>query len=266
MNGSRSRRPDCSADCLENLDVPRPPVSPWGTPRGDPCYRASFNGHLDCLRFAHERGSYWDEWCCSEASYHGHLSCLRYAHENGCPWDKMSCLLASKFNRLDCLAYALENGCPTDFDEWDWEEYNGDSTSFGVWYHCGVLAPVSSDTWNGFVAEHRRDHIRRARILLRCAVTLLGLHRRACERVYAPGGVGYLMAETSFHSLVSKDASPVSGLCPSGLPHDHRRMILTAPSSALQPPPPTSPPAPVPTGEGDSRPTLPEDPLPSAVS
>ena len=43
-------------------------------------------------------------------------------------------------------------------------------------------------------------------------------------------------------------------------------MILTAPSSALQPLMPTSPPASVPTGEDDRRPTHPEDQSPSAGS
>ena len=25
------------------------------------------------------------------AAENGHLECLKYAHENGCPWDEMTC-------------------------------------------------------------------------------------------------------------------------------------------------------------------------------
>ena len=46
---------------------------------------------------------------CSEAAYNGHLECLKYAHENGCPWDEdlfEGCLNG----HLECLKYARENG------------------------------------------------------------------------------------------------------------------------------------------------------------
>ena len=45
---------------------------------------AALNGHLDCLKYAHENGCEWDEDTCSEAALNGHLDCLKYAHENGC--------------------------------------------------------------------------------------------------------------------------------------------------------------------------------------
>ena len=28
---------------------------------------------------------------CSEAARGGHLECLKYAHEKGCPWDEETC-------------------------------------------------------------------------------------------------------------------------------------------------------------------------------
>ena len=42
---------------------------------------AAKNGHLDCLKYAHENGYKWDNIVCSEAAKNGHLDCLKYAHE-----------------------------------------------------------------------------------------------------------------------------------------------------------------------------------------
>ncbi len=39
------------------------------------------NGHLDCLRYAHENGCRWITTTCIFAALNGHLDCLRYAHE-----------------------------------------------------------------------------------------------------------------------------------------------------------------------------------------
>ena len=44
------------------------------------------NGHLDCLKYAHENGCSWDIETCANATYGCCLDCLKYAHENGCPW------------------------------------------------------------------------------------------------------------------------------------------------------------------------------------
>ena len=46
-------------------------------------------------------------------------------------------------------------------------------------------------------------HAHKARVLLRCLVTLIGAYRRACERVYRPDGIGYREAETSFRETVA---------------------------------------------------------------
>ena len=34
-----------------------------------------------------KNGCPWSEETCFEAALNGHLECLKYAHENGCPWD-----------------------------------------------------------------------------------------------------------------------------------------------------------------------------------
>ena len=80
----------------------------------DPCYYAASNGHLECLRYAHEHGCPWDRSTCSWAASNGHLECLRYAHENGCPWGENTCYWAACYGQLECLRYAYEHGCPWD--------------------------------------------------------------------------------------------------------------------------------------------------------
>ena len=84
----------------------------------------SIQGHLDCLKYAHENGCPWKyanihaqmqhtmaiqialsmlmrmavrgmKDTCADAAYKGHLDCLKYAHENGCPWDERNMLRCS---------------------------------------------------------------------------------------------------------------------------------------------------------------------------
>ena len=104
-----SQRPDCVGDCLEHLGEDL-------TDFRSPTLRSAINGHLACLRHAHQTGTRWDERTCRCASLRGHLACLRYLHENGCPWDERTCSYASDAGQLECLRYAHENGCPWDED------------------------------------------------------------------------------------------------------------------------------------------------------
>ena len=75
----------------------------------------AYNGHLDCLIYAHENRCPWNEATPSNAATNGHLDCLIYAHENGCPWNDRTISNAAKNGHLECIKYAYENGCP--FDE-----------------------------------------------------------------------------------------------------------------------------------------------------
>ena len=79
-------------------------------------YIASENGHLECLKYAHENDCTWDEIICKYAAKNGYIECLKYAHENGCPWNEETCPYAAKYGHLECLKYAHENGCP--WNEW----------------------------------------------------------------------------------------------------------------------------------------------------
>ena len=53
-------------------------------------YIASKNGHLECLRCAHNSLGASCEWSPDTtyiAAEYGHLECLQYAHEYGCQWN-----------------------------------------------------------------------------------------------------------------------------------------------------------------------------------
>ena len=72
------------------------------------------NGHLDCLKYAHENGCQQNEETCAYAALYGYLDCLKYLHENGCRWNDWTCEFAARNGHLDCLKYAYENGCLCD--------------------------------------------------------------------------------------------------------------------------------------------------------
>ena len=108
------------------------------------CYDLAANGLLELLMYAHKYNGYvWTngEEITNIAAYNGHLNCLKYAHENGCPWvteciphqefynydapypfdddekrlgerrlDSI-CDVASKKGHLDCLKYSNEKDC-----------------------------------------------------------------------------------------------------------------------------------------------------------
>ena len=79
---------------------------------GDLTAYAAFNGHLDCLRYAHEKGCPWNIRTASFAADGGQLGCLKYVHENGCPWHRFTTSHAAENGHFDCLKYAYENGSP----------------------------------------------------------------------------------------------------------------------------------------------------------
>ncbi|AGO85343.1 Ankyrin repeat domain containing protein [Pandoravirus salinus] len=84
----------------------------WGR---DTCAAAARGGHLEVLKYAHERGCAWDHSTCAAAAKGGHLACLQYAHTYGCPWYERTVLQkAGKYGRLDCLRWAVEHGCRID--------------------------------------------------------------------------------------------------------------------------------------------------------
>ena len=51
------------------------------------CTAAAAGGHLEILKYLHEKGFPWDCRTCRNAALGGHLEVLKYAHENGCPWN-----------------------------------------------------------------------------------------------------------------------------------------------------------------------------------
>ena len=47
--------------------------------------------------------------CEDHAAWNGHLECLKYAHEKGCPWDADTCSCAAKKVTSSVYKYAHEN-------------------------------------------------------------------------------------------------------------------------------------------------------------
>lgn len=74
----------------------------------DVCHAAASNGHLECLRHAHENGYAWNEQTCHASAINGHLDCLKYAHQHGCALEEYLC---SEIQDARCLIYAVKNGC-----------------------------------------------------------------------------------------------------------------------------------------------------------
>ena len=70
---------------------------------------AAENGHLDCLKYAHENGAPWHPKAATAAAVNGHLDCVAYAHENGAPWLPETTVLAPKG---ECRKYAFQHGAP----------------------------------------------------------------------------------------------------------------------------------------------------------
>lgn len=80
------------------------------------CSAAASEGHLDILRWAHEKGYFWDKHTTASAAFGGHLKVLKWLHKNGCPWDETTCSAAAKGGHLKVLQWVRKKGCP--WDEW----------------------------------------------------------------------------------------------------------------------------------------------------
>jgi hypothetical protein len=106
---------------------------PWGEAT---CNLAALYGHLECLKYAHENGCHWWLITCRAAAANGHLDCLKYAHENDCPWDESTYYFAARRGHLDCLKYAHENKCPWKIWTRDWNMWTGQFVAKGGHPEC----------------------------------------------------------------------------------------------------------------------------------
>lgn len=80
--------------------------------------KAAYRGHLECLRYLHEKGYSWNEEATDHAAFFGHLECLRYLHEEGCPCNERTIAEAAAGGQLECLRYLHESGCLWDASVW----------------------------------------------------------------------------------------------------------------------------------------------------
>jgi hypothetical protein len=86
---------------------------------------AAVNGHLDCLRYAHENGCQWHISTTGYAASKGFIDCLKYAHQNGAQLNVFTTVGAAANGHLDCLSYAHKNGCVWDESTTWWAALNG---------------------------------------------------------------------------------------------------------------------------------------------
>ena len=49
------------------------------------CNKAASNGHIECLKWLHEKGAPWDERTCAWAAENGHIEVLKWLLASGCP-------------------------------------------------------------------------------------------------------------------------------------------------------------------------------------
>lgn len=102
---------------------------------------AALNGHLDCLRYAHENGCEWHQKTLLNAVLNGHLDCLRYAIENGCNVLIEISALAAAGGHLDCLRFCHEKGLL-------WTELTTEWAALKGHLNCLKFAHENGCKWN----------------------------------------------------------------------------------------------------------------------
>ena len=78
-----SQTHDCLETCLENVSR-----GPQRDADGLVCSKLAELGYLEQRKEARRLDFPWNEWTSANAAMNGHLKCLKYAHEHGCPWDE----------------------------------------------------------------------------------------------------------------------------------------------------------------------------------
>jgi hypothetical protein len=141
-------------DKLIENDIDLPKFTLFDKSKDEWCRLAATNGHLECLKYAHENDCSWDKWICAYAAGNNYIECLKYAHENGCPWDEWTCLFAAKHNSLECLKYAHENGCP-------WDSYTCSYAAEGGHLECLKYAHINGCPWDEYTCMYAasRSHL-----------------------------------------------------------------------------------------------------------
>ena len=122
---------------------------------------AAMNGHLECLRYAHDSlgaSCVWHPDTTRIAAAYGYLECLRYAHDNGCEWHPYTTWGVAINGHLECLRYAHDNGCEWHPKTTYWAARNGHlKCLMYIYEHCGDVVTwenANLDDEPGIVSEN----------------------------------------------------------------------------------------------------------------
>jgi hypothetical protein len=63
------------------------------------------NGHLECLKYAHDQKGVLDENTCVYSVRYNRLKCLKYLYKNGCPLNENVCIWAARLGHFKILKY-----------------------------------------------------------------------------------------------------------------------------------------------------------------
>jgi hypothetical protein len=69
---------------------------------------AAEKGHLDCVKFAFERGAVPTVVTFELATRNGRLECMKYLHQHGCKWDSKIGFCAVYGKNFDCVKFVFE--------------------------------------------------------------------------------------------------------------------------------------------------------------
>lgn len=126
---------------------------PWNE---EACLAAARFGHLEVLQWMRERGCPWNMWCLHNAAWGGHTEVVVWARTNGCKWNRYATMWAARNGHLETLRALRRMGARWDEKACMWAAKEG---RLEVLQYLrtgdGGVCPWDSETcWAAAVAGH----------------------------------------------------------------------------------------------------------------